>query len=288
MVRFIIPFTDVGFKRIFGQEFSKPLLLDFLNNLLKGEREITDITFLDKEQPSVYDSDRSLIYDIYCETADNEHIIVEMQNREQPYFKKRSLYYTCEAISRQGVRGAEWRYGITAVYFIAFLNFSLDGIGDKFRTDVALADMKTCEQFSDDMRMIYLQLPYFVKEADDCENDFERWIYVLKNMEVLNRLPWVAQNSVFEHLAKIADISAMSKADRLKYDESIKKFRDTINVMEGTFEKGVAQGMAQGKEEERIGIAKTMLAKGMSVELISELTGMSADEVKALRGKPVD
>ncbi len=156
--------------------------------------------------------------------------------------------------------------------------------------------MKTSEQFSDDMRLIYLQLPYFVKDADDCENDFERWIYVLKNMEVLNRLPWVAQNSVFEHLAKIADISAMSKADRLKYDESIKKFRDTINVMEGTFEKGVAQGMAQGmkqgmaqgKEEERIDIAKTMLAKGMSVELISELTGMSADEVKALCRKPVD
>ncbi len=269
----------MGFKRIFGQEFSKPLLLDFLNNLLKGEREITDITFLDKEQPAVYDSDRSLIYDIYCETADNEHIIVEMQNREQPYFKKRSLYYTCEAISRQGVRGTKWRYGITAVYFIAFLNFRLDAIGDKFRTDVVLADMKTKEQFSDDMRMIYLQLPYFVKDADDCENDFERWIYVLKNMEVLNRLPWVAQNSVFEHLAKIADISAMSKADRLKYDESIKKFRDTINVMEGSFEKG----MAQGKVEERNGIAKAMLAKGMSVELISELTGMTVEEIRIIQ-----
>lgn len=265
---------------------------------MKGEREITDITFLDKEQPSVYDGDRSLIYDIYCETADKEHIIVEMQNREQPFFKKRSIYYTCEAISRQGERGTEWKYGITAVYFVAFLNFKLDDIGDKFRTDVALADMKTQKLFSDDMRMIYLQLPYFVKDADECENDFERWIYVLKNMEVLNRLPWVAQNSVFEHLSKIADISAMSKADRLKYDEAIKKYRDTLCVMESATEKGfakgmeqgMAQGMAQGiekgKEEGHAESQKNTIVRmksaGLSVDMMAIATGLEIDEVKQI------
>ena len=93
---------------LFGQELSKPLLIDFLNNLLKGEREIMDITFLDKEQPAVFADDRSLIYDILCETSDGEKIIVEMQNRGQSYFKKRSIYYVSEAIARQGVRGSEW------------------------------------------------------------------------------------------------------------------------------------------------------------------------------------
>lgn len=278
MGRFINPFTDVGFKRIFGQEFSKPLLLDFLNNLLKGEREITDITFLDKEEPSEYDSDRSLIYDIYCETADREHIIVEMQNREQPFFKKRSIYYTSKAIARQGIRGAKWNYGITAVYFVAFLNFKLEDIGEKFRTDVALADMNTKEQFSGDMRMIFLQLPYFIKDADSCENDFERWIYVLKNMEVLNRLPWEAQNSVFERLAKIADISAMSKADRDKYDESIKKYRDTINVMEGAIEKGYKKG----RNEMAQNIAGQLKAMGMSFADIQKATGLPAEEIEKL------
>ncbi len=86
MGKFINPFTDIGFKRIFGQEISKPLLLDFLNNLLKGEKVITNITFLDKEQPSEYRDDRSLIYDVFCETDDNERIIVEMQNREHPNY----------------------------------------------------------------------------------------------------------------------------------------------------------------------------------------------------------
>ena len=87
MARFINPFTDIGFKRIFGQEVSKPLIIDFLNSLLLGKEHITSITFLDKEQPALFEDDRSLIYDIYCETDKNENIIVEMQNKSQPYFK---------------------------------------------------------------------------------------------------------------------------------------------------------------------------------------------------------
>lgn len=298
MGRFINPFTDVGFKRIFGQEFSKPLLLDFLNSLLKGEREIVDITFLDKEQPAVFSGDRSLIYDIYCETTDKEHIIVEMQNREQPFFKKRSIYYTCEAISRQGERGAEWNYGIKAVYFIAFLNFKLNDIGEKFRTDVALTDLETKERFSGDMRMIYLQLPYFTKDADSCENDLERWIYVLKNMEALNRLPWAAQNSMFERLAQIADISALSKEERLKYDEAIKKYRDTLCVMEGAVQKGLAEGLAEGLakglaeghakglaeglEKEQKDTIMRLHAAGYATDMMAVATGLSIDEVNRI------
>lgn len=89
MSKYINPFCDVGFKRIFGQEYSKPLLISFLNNLLEGEKQITGLTFLDKEQPGVNDEDRSLVYDIYCDTADGEKIIVEMQRRPSPTRERR-------------------------------------------------------------------------------------------------------------------------------------------------------------------------------------------------------
>ena len=230
----------------------------------------------------MFNGDRSLIYDIYCETTDNEHIIVEMQNREQPFFKKRSIYYTCEAISRQGERGAEWNYGIKAVYFIAFLNFKLNDIGEKFRTDVALTDLETRDRFSDDMRMIYLQLPYFTKDADSCENDLERWIYVLKNMEALNRLPWAAQNSMFERLAQIADISALSKDERLKYDEAIKKYRDTLCVMEGAVQKGHAKGLAEGLAKGQKDTIMRLHAAGYAADMMAVATGLSIDEVNRI------
>ena len=249
MAQFINPFTDIGFKRIFGQEISKPLLLDFLNNLLAGEEHIVNLSFLDKEQPALYEDDRSLIYDIYCETDEGKKIIVEMQNKSQPYFKNRSIYYVSEAIARQGERGSGWNYAIDAVYLVAFLNFCSMDFKEKFRTDVVLKDKETNDDFSDKIRMTYMQLPLFNKEADECENEFERWIFVLKNMETLTRLPWAAQNAVFKKLEDIADVAALSRQERMKYDEGLRKYRDTISVLQGAREDGYAEGQAKGYAE---------------------------------------
>ena len=251
MAKFINPFTDIGFKRIFGQEFSKPLLLDFLNSLFEGEKHIVNLTFLDKEQPALFEEDRSLIYDIYCETDEDEKIIVEMQNKSQPFFKNRSIYYVSESIARQGERGSSWNYEIDSVYLVAFLNFCPMDFKNQFRTDVVFAEKGTVDQFSDKVRMIFLQLPLFTKEADECESKVERWIYLLKNMETLTRLPWAAQSSVFDRLAKIADVASLTRSERLKYDEALKKYRDTLSVLEGARIDGLTEGRAQGLAEGR-------------------------------------
>ena len=294
MARFINPFTDIGFKRIFGQEFSKPLLLDFLNNLLAGEQVIKELTFLDKEQPAIYADDRSLIYDIYCTTDNNENIIVEMQNKDQSFFKKRSIYYVSEAIARQGEKGSLWKYQIKAVYLIAFLNFKNNEIGNTFRTDVALMNTATKELFSHDIRMTYLQLPFFNKEVEECNTGFERWIYVLKHMDILDRLPFEAQSSVFRKLSQIADISALSKEERLKYDEGIKKYRDTLCVMDFAInngrkegieqgrKQGIEEGRKEGRKEVRLENARKVKQKGYPIEDIADITGLTMAEIEAL------
>ena len=298
MGKFINPFTDVGFKRIFGQEMSKPVLIAFLNSLLKDEHHIVDVKYLDKEQLGVSDGDRSLIYDIFCETEGGEHIIVEMQNKYQPYFKKRSIYYVSRSIVEQGERGSQWKYDIKAVYLVAFLNFKLSDISDDFRTDVALMDMKRRTVFSDKVRLIYLQLPYFTKEADDCENDFERIIYVLKHMDVLKRMPWILQDSVFKKLSEIAEVASLNKEERKQYDESLRHYRDTLIVMEGQYmegeKKGRAEGRAEGlaegekkgraegRTEEKLDNARKMKAKGFAIEDISDITGLTAEEIDTL------
>ena len=278
MAKYINPFTDVGFKRIFGQELSKPLLLDFLNSLFEGEKHIANLTFLDKEQPALFEEDRSLIYDIYCETDDGEKIIVEMQNKSQPFFKNRSIYYISESIARQGERGSAWNYAIDSVYLVAFLNFSPLDFKKQFRTDVVLAEKGTTEQFSDKLRMIFLQLPLFTKEADECENQVERWIYLLKNMETLNRLPWAAQSAVFQKLESIADVSGMTRAERLQYDEALKKYRDTISVFEGVR----MEGRKEGRKEGIIANARKMKSYGFTLEMIADITGLTIEEVRDL------
>ena len=150
MGKFINPFTDVGFKRIFGQEVSKPILIKFLNCLLDGERTITDLTLLDKEQPGESADDKSLIYDVYCEVDGGEHIIVEMQYNSQSFFKNRCVYYLARSISNQGTPGAEWHYSdVKAVYIVALINFKMSSLGNEFRTDIGLMDLRRKVPFSD-------------------------------------------------------------------------------------------------------------------------------------------
>ena len=278
MARFINPFTDVGFKRIFGQEINKDLLIDFLNALLKGERRVKDIRFLDKELLPEYENDRSLIYDIYCTDENGEQFIVEMQNREHVNFRERTLYFLSQAIARQGEKGTGWQFDLKAVYGVFFLNFRLSDLPQKLRTDIVLCDRDTHELFTDKMRYIFLELPLFDKEENECETDFERWIYVLKNMETLQRLPFKARNAVFQKLEQIVDIAALSKEDRMKYDESIKVYRDKLAIMAFERQKGQAEGRAEGKLE----VARNLKQMGLATEAIAQATGLTAETIEAL------
>ena len=294
MPRFINPFTDVGFKRIFGQEINKDLLIDFLNALLDGERRVQDIKFLNKELLPVFESDRGLIYDVYCTDENGEQFIVEMQNKEHVNFRERTVYYLSQAISRQGEKGVGWKFDLKAVYGVFFLNFQMMDLPRKLRTDIVLADRDTHEQFSDKMRYIFIELPMFTKEEAECETDFERWIYVLKNMETLQRLPFKARKAVFEKLEQIVDIAGMSKEDRMKYDESIKVYRDQLAVMEherlqgeakGRAEgiaEGRAEGIAEGRAEGRAEVARNLKRMGLPVDAIVQATGLTPEAIAAL------
>ena len=302
MPKFINPFTDIGFKRIFGQEINKDLLIDFLNALLEGEKRVTDITFLDKEQIPLYEEDRMLIYDIYCTDQNGEQFIVEMQNKGQIHFRERAIYYLSQAVARQGERGVDWRFDLKAVYGVFFMNFRPDWTTRKLRTDIVLADRDTHEQFSDKMRYIFLELPSFTKEENECENNFERWIYVLKNMETLQRLPFKARNAVFRKLEQIVDIASLSKEDRMKYDESIKAYRDKLVVtayaeetgwargreeglsegLEKGMKQGLVKGIQQGLSEGKLEVARNMKADGFPTETIVRYTGLAPEVIERL------
>jgi predicted transposase/invertase (TIGR01784 family) len=278
MAQRINPFVDEAFKRIFGQEPTKDLLIDFLNSLLEGERKITDVRFLDKEQVRENAESRTLIYDVYCETDTGERIIVEMQNNFSVNYKKRSIYYLSRAISTQGGPGINWQFDISAVYCISLLNFTMDAISKKFRTDVALMDMDSKELFSWDERLIYLQLPYFTKPLEQCETNFEKWIYILNHMEVLEKLPKFLQSDVFKRLAEVTDVDSLSKEERREYDLALKHYRDTRSVLAYSEQKGEKKG----REERNVEIAKNLKLQQVDYSIISKATGLPLEEIERL------
>src|ERR1700712_775763 len=123
--KYINPFTDFGFKKIFGEEASKPLLLDFLNALLPETSKIKDLSFKNTEHLGQTLIDRKSLIDIYCEAENGEKFIVELQKAKQNFFKERTVYYSTFPIREQAEKG-EWNYNLKAVYCIGILDFTFD------------------------------------------------------------------------------------------------------------------------------------------------------------------
>jgi predicted transposase/invertase (TIGR01784 family) len=134
---------------------------------------------------------------------------------------------------------------------------------------------------SDKVRLVYLQLPYFTKEVEDCESIFEKLIFVLKHMDVLQRMPWLAQDAVFQKLASIADIASLNKQERLAYDENLRKYRDTIAVMQGQYMEGMEKGQLTEKKE----TAMRLRDMGLTIDQIAQGAGITVEEATKLLDK---
>lgn len=152
MAKYINPFTDWGFKRLFGQEFSKDLLISFLNDLLEGELHVKDVVFKDKEQLPQTKDQRGIIYDVFCETDTGERFILEMQNKWQPNFLDRSICYACRSILEQVDKGKaenQDAYKFLPIYTVCFMNYMPKaGEVNKFRTDIRRARSKLPTSFA--------------------------------------------------------------------------------------------------------------------------------------------
>ena len=123
--RYVNPYTDFGFKKLFGSEVNKDLLISFLNCLLNGRETIWNLTYLNTEHLGTGEDDRKAVFDVYCQNERNEMFLVEMQCGEQQYFKDRSIYYATFPIREQAPKG-RWNYELKAVYVIGILNFTFD------------------------------------------------------------------------------------------------------------------------------------------------------------------
>ncbi len=122
--KYINPHTDFGFKRLFGSEFNKELLISFLNAMFHGEQNVQDVTYLNSEQLGDRADARRAIFDVYCENDKGEKFIVEMQNVYQEFFKDRTIYYSTFPIREQAQRGGDWDFHLNPVYTIGLPNFN--------------------------------------------------------------------------------------------------------------------------------------------------------------------
>ena len=283
MERYVNVMLDAGFKAVFGV---KQVAIDFINAALQGERQVKDLTYLDKEiQPEVVEQ-RTVIFDLLCEDVDGTKFVLEMQNCPQRYFFNRGLYYLCRMISRQGKSGQDWQYSLLPVYGIYLLNFSLP----EFRswcTDVVLADEATGKTFGEvKLKQIYLSFDLFNLTKEECTTPLENTVYILKNMNLFDMSPLTEKEDAFRRLLDVANLNAMTDHERAIYEENLKIYRDWHATMEYAVEeaeeKGLKKGMEKGKTEEQRLIATKLKKQGVNIETIAQCTCLSVKEIDEL------
>ena len=294
--KYINPYTDYGFKLLFGTEPNKEFTLSFVNALLQGREVIKSLTLLPTEQLGDTKDDRRSVFDVYCENEQGEKIIIEMQKADQQYFKDRSVYYSSFPIRQQGQKG-RWRFGLKAVYTIGILDFVFDEDKDDekyFHHTVKLMDVKTKEVFYDKLTYIYLEMPKFKKTEAELETLFDKWLFALKNLPRLLERPAALQERIFKKFFDVAEVAALPKEEYAKYLESEKVYYDLDGAfrtadnkgysrgLERGKKEGLREGMARGREETNLENARRMKAKGFAPQDIADITGIAVETIKTL------
>jgi predicted transposase/invertase (TIGR01784 family) len=275
MATYINPYTDFGFKKLFGEEGNKDLLIDFLNQMLPPHHQIENLNFRNVEHLADLPTERKAIFDVHCKAVSGERFIVEMQKAKIKYFKDRSLFYVTFPIREQAQKG-EWDFQLEPVYFVAILDFHYDEEEEKrkFRRDVSLKDQDG-EEFFSKLHFRFLQMPLFKSKENELQTKFDKWCYFLKNLESFDHIPAILNEPIFQKAFETSKIANLTPEQRNLYDENLIQYWGMKSAVDTAVEEAV--------EENKVAIAKNAIDKGLDNQLIAELTGLTVEQIEKLR-----
>ncbi len=292
--KYIDPFTDFGFKHIFGKEENKHLLISFLNDLLDIDDKIVDIEYRNLEKLGLSIIDRRAIFDVFCTDSKNNNFIVELQRSKQKYFKDRALYYTSFPIQEQSHRG-DWDYELRKVFFVGILDFVMDEENEDYLSKVQLVNTKNNEVFYDKLTYYYLEMPKFKKQEEELCTHLEYWLYYLNNLVDTIEIPQkLKEDEVIIDAFKVAEFLALDKDAKWSYQQDLKRRLDYKAVMDYAREEaeeigfkigeeiGLEKGLEKGIKERNIEIAKNLLSQNIEIDIIILSTGLSLEEIEEL------
>lgn len=302
--RVINPFTDWGFKHVFGREENKELLMGFLNQLLKPDVPIRDIQYLNTEITPDDPELRRCLFDVLCIDEEGDYYLVEMQKALDRHIKSRLVYYVCRLVDHMGKHNQEWHYNqIKRVYAICLMDFTYEK-DPTLCQHISLRSKQTGTVFSDILNIITLQIPCIrAKTLTECTESYEMLLYLLramsKNMKTKEELLAEIEatnlpdkelfrrviNTVTENLT--AEQWAEYGRDLEKYTRTISEYRSAREAgweqgREEGREEGRREGREEGREESQRIIAKTMKDNQAAVDFISKCTGLSVSEIESL------
>jgi len=307
--------TDYAFKKVFGSDASKRVLISFLNSIIDFPegKAISDLTIVDPYQIPMIKGMKDTFVDVKATLSDGTKVIVEMQVLNVEGFEQRILYNAAKAYSSQLEKGDKYHLlePVIALTITDFTMFDSVDLKDKVISYFKLMEKEKFITYTNDVELIFLELPKFTKSEKELETITDKWIYFIKNAGSMEYIPDTLKIS--EEISKAfetANTASMSREElelqRKRHDfiwlqkgsiEKAKKDGQLEGHAEGYsegVEKGIEKGIAKGVRQERriqeerrkldkIHIVYKMIEKKIDIEIISELTGLSIQEIKKLK-----
>lgn len=300
--RYVNICKNSGFKAVFGDEDNKEVIISIINTLLQGKRKVTDITFLRTEYQSTDIKGKEFRYDFMCRDQSGTTFIVEMQCYPEVFWFKRVVSYVSRAYDRSLKSGDG--YDVPPVYFFGFMNTDVQHEANEYwernwMAEYTFLEKHTQELLDETIFITFAELKRFRLKEAECTTPLERLLYLMKHSSSFSdRLPAWARDRIWQDFMRSCEIAAFSEQKRIEYEQDMYDERRHMGEMlaatrigleeglekgreEGRAE-GVAIGREEGREEKKLEIAKKMKEDGLSVEIISRYSGLTAEVIESL------
>ena len=272
--------NDFSFKYLFGREANKDILIAFLNALFEGEKVITDLKYSPTEHSGTEKQEKKIIFDLLCTGEDDEQFIIEMQRTDQKHFRDRTIYYMSRLISQQIAKGkTNWEKPLKEIYLIAILDFGLkDSEAGSYLQDIKLMNTNTFKVFYNRIGYKYLELTNFDKGETELITNLDKWVYLLKNMHLLAKLPEFLNEGIFQKVFNVTEMSKLTKEERMRYEMDLR----AKSSYDGGIAYSIEKAVEKAENKKAIDIAIKLKTTNLPFSQISEATGLPIEEIEKL------
>ena len=307
----ITPRVDIAFKKIFGVEENKDLLMLLINSIVSQEDQVADITLLKPYNPKNFKKDKLSILDIKAEGADGKRFNIEIQISDEADYNKRALYYWAKLYTEQ-LKEAEDYGQLSKAIGIHILNFTSIPESDKYHNVFHAIEKDNGAHYFKDLELHTIELKKFTDKVSNQLTDviakiktsLDIWVAFLTKYNLFDKddLPESLKNTGLKKALTVLEIMNFSEDEKEGYEDHLKWLRiqtNTIkkyeqNAREEGFSEGEAIGEARGKAEglaegeaklnkERRDIAKNLLKQGVSIGIVMTSTGLTREKIEAIQ-----
>lgn len=277
------PRVDLAFKKIFGVEENKDLLISLINSIVSKKDQVKEVTLLNPYNPKNFLNDKLSVLDIKAKGENGKMFNIEIQVTDEADYDKRALYYWSKLYEGQLKEGSRYSE-LNKTIGIHILNFT--GITDtnEYHNVFQLRDEKSGLIYFKDMELHTIELNKFAYNAKEelsdivkkVKNSLDIWVAFLTRNDLLNKnkLPKELNNNELKKALNVLEVINLSDEEREEYENRLNWLRIEASA--------VKRAEERGKEERNIEIAKNLLIRNIDKNIVAEATGLTVEEIEKL------